>query len=85
MLGSAARASHGLGSLVLLLMQLELNEEFCKHGVDPIQSDIGLTQWMLCMETVPDTTDCSVILRNATQGVIDKCYNGPWDAHFASS
>ena len=42
-----------LSNLVLFLMQLEFNEKLCKHGVDPIQSDVGLSQLMLGMETVP--------------------------------
>ena len=48
-LDSAAGACHNLGNLVLLLMQLQFNEEFCKHSVDPIQRYVGLTQLMLCI------------------------------------
>ena len=59
-------------------MQLEFNEEFCKHGVDPIQSDVGLSQLMLEIQTVPDVPNCMIVLGNATEGVIDKCYNSPW-------
>ena len=59
-------------------MQLQFNEELCKHGVDPIQSDVGLTQLMLCIETVPDVPNCTILLCDATEVGIDKCYNSPW-------
>ena len=34
MLDSTARSSDYLSNLVLFFMQLELNEELCKHGID---------------------------------------------------
>ena len=46
-----------------IVESLRLNQSF----------DLRVTLW-----TVPDITDCSVVLRNSTRGVIDKCYNGPW-------
>ena len=33
---NAAGACDNLGNLILFLVQLELDKEFCKHGVDPI-------------------------------------------------
>ena len=33
---------------------------------------------MLDIQTVPDVLNCTVVLRDATEGVIDKCYNSPW-------
>ena len=62
----------------LVLVQPQFNEEFRKHSVDPIQGDVGLTQLMLDIETVPDIPNCTIVLCEATEGVIDKCYNSPW-------
>ena len=54
-------------------MQLQFNQELCKHGVDPIQSDV-----VLGIETVPDVPNCTIVLGDVTEGVIDKRYNSPW-------
>ena len=72
MLDSTAGAGDYLSNLVLFFMQLEFNEELCKHSIDPIQSDVGVSQLMLGIETVPDIPNCTVVLGNATEGIIDK-------------
>ena len=38
---------YNLGDLVLLLVQLELNEQFGEHIVDSIKGEIGVTKLML--------------------------------------
>ena len=77
-LDSTARACDYLSNLVLLLVQLEFDDELCKHGVGPIQSDVGFSQLMLDIETVPDVPNCTIVLGNATEGIIDKRYNSSW-------
>ena len=72
------RSGHNLSDLILLLVQLELDEEFRKHDVDSVQGDVGLTELMLRVLTVPDVTDCPLVLCDSTQCIIDKCYNGSW-------
>ena len=67
MLDSTARAGDYLSNLVLFFMQFEFNEELGKHSVDPIQSDVGLSQLMLDIETVPDVPNCTIVLGNATE------------------
>ena len=78
MLDSAAGACDYLSNLVLFFIQLEFNEELCKHSVDPIQSDVGFSQLMLDIETVPDVPNCTIVLGNAAESIIDKCYDGSW-------
>ena len=83
-LDSTAGSGDYLSNLVLFLMQFELYQELCKHGVGPIQSDVGLSQLMLAIETVSDIPNCTIVLSNGTEGVIDKRYNSV-DAHSALS
>ena len=40
-----------------------------------MQSDVGFSQLMLAIETVPDVPNCTIVLSNAIEGVVDKRYN----------
>ena len=66
-------------------MQLELYQELRKHVIDPIQSDSRFSELVLAIETVPDIAHSAIVLGNAAQGIIHKCYDGLLDAHSALS
>ena len=64
-----------LGDLVLLLVQLELYEEFSEHIVDSVEGDVRVTKLVLGVESIPDVANGSIVLRDAVHGLDDKRNN----------
>ena len=67
--------SHNLGDLILLLIQFELNQEFCEHVVDSVEGDVRISKLMLGVESIPDVANGSIVLRSAIHGLDDERYN----------
>ena len=78
MLDGAARTCHYLSNLVLLFMQSKFDEELCKHGIDSLYGKVRISQLMLEIQAVPDVANCSIVLGDTTQDLLDKCDDGSW-------
>ena len=68
----ATRTSDDLRDFLLLLIELQLYQEFGEYRIDSIQGDARVSQLMFGIQCIPDVADCTVVLDDSTHGLYHK-------------